>query len=190
MCIHSPLDETWQQIAASVPVNCYQQVLPPVWDRCHLQKSVVIVKCLSPSSEFKELLGSLVQMPFRWVKWTGMNPTSVLPALKGCDEWSSETLWQGLQGSTRWWDAMSGLCFCIWHPQLFLYPSVFLPKCNLTSVLNEPIILAKACACVGQTTRTPCKCWELAEESLVRGRYVPSAFWKHRSIRRTLLRKI
>ena len=47
---------------------CYKQVLPPVQDSCHLQKSVVIVKCLSPSTEFKEHLGSLVQMPFRWVK--------------------------------------------------------------------------------------------------------------------------
>lgn len=47
---------------------CYQQVLPPVRDSCHLQKSVVIVKCLPPATEFKELLGSLVQMPFTWVK--------------------------------------------------------------------------------------------------------------------------
>lgn len=116
-------------IAFSVTITCYQHVLPPVWAGCHLQKSVVVVKCLSLSSGFKELLGSLVQMPFRWAKWTVMNPTSVLPPLNRHDEWSAETLWQGLHSSTRWWDVMTGLCFCIWHPQLFLYPTFFFPRC-------------------------------------------------------------
>lgn len=118
-----------------------------------------------------------------------VNPTSVLPLLRGCDEWWTETLWWGLQSSARSCDVLPGLCFCIWQLQLFLCSPLLLSRCNLTSVLNETIIMG-LCACGANIQGTMQDFWELARGSLRREKYISSAFWKGHSVRRTLLKKI
>lgn len=49
---------------------------------------------------------------------------------------------------------MHGLYFSIWQPQMFLCPPFLFSRCNLTSLLNELILLARD---VGQTARAQCK---------------------------------
>lgn len=65
LCIHSPLEKTWQRTDFSIPVTI-------VANKFSLWFEVIVTSrnqwSLSPSIEFEEVLGGLLQMPFSWVK--------------------------------------------------------------------------------------------------------------------------